>query len=80
MNRDVEPYEIVGGVPAKHIRYRFSPDIIAELLRTEWWELPIDFLVGVDMCDIETALDQIAKYRDSLGQSRPDPETAPIEK
>ena len=27
----------VGGVPAKVIRYRFSPEVIAKLLELEWW-------------------------------------------
>ena len=37
--KDVPPYAIVGGVPAKVIRYRFSPDIIEKLLELEWWNL-----------------------------------------
>lgn len=35
--KDVPPYAIVGGVPAKVIRYRFSPEIIEKLLRLKWW-------------------------------------------
>lgn len=35
--KDVPPYAIVGGVPAKVIRYRFSPEIIQRLLELEWW-------------------------------------------
>ncbi len=38
VNKDVEPYEIVGGVPAKHIKYRFSKDEINILLRVKWWD------------------------------------------
>lgn len=37
---DIEPYSIVGGVPAKHIRYRFNKDIIASLLMIKWWDWP----------------------------------------
>lgn len=37
VTRDVEPYSIVGGVPAKHIKYRFNQDIIDKLQRIEWW-------------------------------------------
>jgi acetyltransferase-like isoleucine patch superfamily enzyme len=36
---DVEPYAIVGGVPAKLIRKRFPDDQIDELLRRRWWDL-----------------------------------------
>ena len=37
VNKDVEPYSIVGGVPAKHIRYRFEPNEIKFLLKLKWW-------------------------------------------
>lgn len=42
--KDVPPYAIVGGVPAKIIRFRFSEDIIAMLEEQKWWDLPIDVL------------------------------------
>lgn len=38
--KDVPPYAIVGGVPAKIIRYRFSPEIIERLVKVQWWSLP----------------------------------------
>lgn len=37
VTKDVPPYAIVGGVPAKVIKYRFSEDVITSLLETEWW-------------------------------------------
>lgn len=37
---DVDPYSVVGGNPARHIRYRFTPDIAAALLRLRWWDWP----------------------------------------
>ncbi len=40
VTKDVAPYEIVAGNPAKHIRYRFDEDVIAGLLESRWWELP----------------------------------------
>ena len=42
--KDVPPYAIVGGVPAKLIRYRFSEDVIAKLDEVKWWDLPEDVL------------------------------------
>lgn len=39
VTRDVEPYAIVGGNPAKLIRHRFTPEVIAAIERTRWWEL-----------------------------------------
>jgi acetyltransferase-like isoleucine patch superfamily enzyme len=35
--KDVPPYAIVGGVPAKLIRYRFSEEIIKAFLNIKWW-------------------------------------------
>lgn len=37
VTKDVPPYSIVGGVPAKVIRKRYSPDIIEHLLSLRWW-------------------------------------------
>ena len=37
VTKDVESYSIVGGIPAKEIRKRFSPDIIASLQKLQWW-------------------------------------------
>lgn len=42
--KDVPPYAIVGGVPAKLIRYRFSPEVIEKLLELQWWNLPDETL------------------------------------
>lgn len=36
--KDVEPYTIVGGNPAKHIRKRFSAQFIKQLLEIQWWD------------------------------------------
>jgi len=38
--KDVAPYEVVGGVPAKVIRSRFDPETIKALIETAWWDLP----------------------------------------
>lgn len=39
VTKDVEPYAIVAGNPAKEIKKRFSQYIIDDLLKTEWWEM-----------------------------------------
>lgn len=38
VTENVEPYVIVGGVPAKLIRYRFTTEQIEALLRIKWWD------------------------------------------
>lgn len=42
---DVPPYAVVGGVPAKVIKYRFNENLIKMLLSSKWWELPKEELI-----------------------------------
>lgn len=38
ITKDVPPYAIVGGIPGKIIKYRFSKETIQKLLRIKWWD------------------------------------------
>ncbi|RXJ68255.1 type B chloramphenicol O-acetyltransferase [Halarcobacter ebronensis] len=42
ITKDVEPYTIVGGNPAKTIKKRFSEDEISMLLEMSWWDWSLD--------------------------------------
>ena len=42
VNKDIPPYAIVVGNPARIARYRFSPETIEKLLQEKWWEKDID--------------------------------------
>jgi virginiamycin A acetyltransferase len=44
VTKDVPPYAIVAGNPAKIIRYRYSENVINEMLESKWWEKSIDEL------------------------------------
>lgn len=46
VSRDVAPYSIVGGVPARLIRQRFAPDIARRLLRIAWWDWPFETILA----------------------------------
>ena len=35
--KDIEPYSVVGGNPAKHIKFRFDEETIKKLLKIQWW-------------------------------------------
>lgn len=47
--RDVEPYSIVGGVPAKPIRFRFAEDVIREFKSVGWWKYNFPDLASLDV-------------------------------
>lgn len=42
VTKDVEPYAIIGGNPAKQIKKRFSDEEISLLMEMEWWNWPLD--------------------------------------
>ena len=44
VTKDVPPYARVGGVPAKIIKYRFTPDQIEFLQQFKWWNMPEDWI------------------------------------
>ena len=58
---DVPAYSIVGGVPARVIRYRFPVDIIEALLSSEWWELPNEILNELPTGNVVEFLELIAR-------------------
>ena len=42
VTKDVPPYTIVGGIPSKEIRKRFSLDIIEQMQTLKWWDWSVD--------------------------------------
>lgn len=56
VTKDVPPYAIVVGVPARIIRYRFEPNIIEKLLKSKWWEKDFSELKELPFNDINSCL------------------------
>jgi carbonic anhydrase/acetyltransferase-like protein (isoleucine patch superfamily) len=45
--KNVPPYHIVGGNPAKFIKQRFDDDIIQLLMNLKWWTLPLAIIKDI---------------------------------
>ena len=64
VTKDIPPYAIVAGVPAKIIRYRFGPEVIAKLMEIKWWDFTdakIDELIDF-FREPDITLDVLNKY------------------
>lgn len=70
VNKDVPPYSIVVGSPAKIVKYRFSPEIITALLEAKWWDLPLSVISeNTELFAAEPTLEIIEKIK-SLNEVR----------
>ncbi len=70
VTKDIPPYAIVGGVPAKIIRKRFSDDVVSALQKTRWWDWPEEKIKKY-ISDIQSG--QIDQLRAANNSSRHTP-------
>lgn len=60
VTKDVEPYSIVGGVPAKIIKKRFDDKVIEKLLKLKWWKYDPIIFENIDYTqNIGEAVDEL---------------------
>lgn len=62
VNKDVPPYAVVGGVPAKLIKYRFDSKIIAILLKSKWWDWDYNELKNIRETLHSSNIDKFINY------------------
>lgn len=72
VTKDVPPYEIWGGNPARCIRKRFSDDVIKALLELEWWDLEEGILGEISeyIKEPERFIEECRKIKNSLGDEQ----------
>ena len=61
VTKDVPPYAIVAGVPAKIIRFRFDQETVKELLKIKWWNLPEEDLANLPYNDVKKCIELLKK-------------------
>lgn len=69
VNKHVKPYEIVVGCPARHLKFRFSDEIIKELLKIKWWEFDLLTINKVAYKNIKLFIQEISNIQDSCRTS-----------
>ncbi len=57
VTKDVPPYAVVVGVPARVIKYRFDNDVIKELLELRWWNFPESFVATLPFGDVGKSIE-----------------------
>lgn len=61
VTKDVGPYSIVAGVPARKIRSRFSQEYIEKLSLTKWWKFDLDELETSNFIESYSGQDLVKK-------------------
>lgn len=64
VTKNVPPYAIVGGVPAKLIRFRFEDNTIERLMSIQWWNYTLNSLRDIEFDNIEVALQQLEERKE----------------
>ena len=77
VTKDVPPYSIVAGVPARTIRFRFNEEIVKELQELKWWQYDVAKVEGLDWADVHGSIVKIkAAIASGLEPYRPAPVVA----
>lgn len=65
VTKDVPSYAIVGGNPARVIKYRFCPEIVEQLEELNWFELNPTDLKEIEFSNIDLAIEQVKLVKKS---------------
>ena len=71
VTKDVPPYAIIGGNPAKIIRFRFAHETIYRLLESKWWEYNFTDFAGLDISTPENFLNGFERIKADIAKFNP---------
>ncbi len=66
VTKDVPPYAVVAGNPARIVKYRFDEKTIERLVASKWWELPEEFVINKlapNIANLELFLEYVEQYK-----------------
>ena len=66
VTKDVEPYSIVGGVPAKEIQKRFDEKTIQKLEEMQWWDWDKEYIYDAVTLLQNESMDELYEYYNSV--------------
>lgn len=70
VTRDVAPYSVVGGVPARHIKYRVPEERIPDMLDLAWWDWPIEMIAEAVPVLQSGDLDALFRFKEEWKDER----------
>lgn len=71
VNKDVPPYAIVLGNPARIVRYRFSADTMAKLLESQWWKMSIEEIKQKHFTKFIQPYEENSVSNEALSETKP---------
>ncbi len=63
VTKDIPPYAIVGGSPAKIIKYRFSKEIVNQLMMLRWWDFPDSVINNLPFDDVQLCINKLMQIK-----------------
>jgi acetyltransferase-like isoleucine patch superfamily enzyme len=64
VTKDIPPYAVAAGIPARVLRYRFTEETIERLLAVKWWDMELSELSGLPFNDVISCLSYLENIKE----------------